>query len=872
MLPTLASSCSVFFSLFPQIPANMMGFLANLPILAQSTSDPTFQFVRMQDEWMVLVGVGVLALILVFVLYTYIRDAVELHWSVATILVLLRVGAFGLLFWIWLVPQSQEFETIKQNSRVAVLVDVSTSMAHRDSNETPGLPGEQRLTLVQNLLSKSPLVEDLRQNHDLVVLRFFDDKLQAITELKRLTPEGEQPEQEGASDSAEGEAAEPKTPSSEGQPEEQWYQKLGLPEGGETRLGEALQRTIAEYRGGLLAGVVVLTDGQNNTGPAPQAVVELAQQAKVPIFPIGVGTTDQPINVRVDSLNVPYQAYLDDEYRIEGVVLGTGGPRIAGQTVRLELARTPVIEGTVAEAEEKVLEVKPVELVGNGEPQPVEFTLPAKELGRYRFELRIADPPKDDYNSSDNQRRAEVKIVKQETNVLLFAGGPNRDYQFVMSMLAREARRENSNVTVDVLLQIAQGELASMINQDATNTLSAFPTTAKQLSQYDCIIAFDPAWLGERGGPSGLTQDQMELVEDWVFRQGGGLIVTCGPVYTETWATKPEAELIRRLYPVEFERRLVLLEGGRFKNTKPRKILQTAEGLDANILWLEDDRLASVRAWNEFEGVYGYYKVRGPKTTAVVYARVDGPETDNPFEEPVYMADMIYGSGRVFYLGSPEIWRLRKQDGQYLDRFYNKLIRYISAGRGQAGNRRGALILQKDNYLWGQPVSVSAQLRGLDQKPLDRRAHPTVTLNLLNPAGNPENILLLPNDTEGAGTYVGQFVPRQQGDYRLELQIPDGGPKDQLTRTVQVSMPNLELANLARNDAVLTDLAEKTGASYTVLGQDDPKKIAEQLPAQTRTDKRLQKTEDLWDDAWVLYTIVGLLGAEWMIRRLARLA
>ena len=57
--------------------------------------------------------------------------------------------------------------------------------------------------------------------------------------------------------------------------------------------------------------------------------------------------------------------------------------------------------------------------------------------------------------------------------------------------------------------------------------------------------------------------------------------------------------------------------------------------------------------------MFGYYGVRGAKPGATVYGRYSDPEAGSGDERPVYMAGQFYGAGRVFYLGSGEMWRLR---------------------------------------------------------------------------------------------------------------------------------------------------------------------------------------------------------------------
>ena len=69
------------------------------------------------------------------------------------------------------------------------------------------------------------------------------------------------------------------------------------PRGTETRLGQALRQLIHDERGTPLSGIVVLSDGGQNAGISPEAAVELAREAKIPIFTVGLGSDRQPTNV-----------------------------------------------------------------------------------------------------------------------------------------------------------------------------------------------------------------------------------------------------------------------------------------------------------------------------------------------------------------------------------------------------------------------------------------------------------------------------------------------------------------------------------------------------------------------------------------------
>src|SRR4029079_8146493 len=129
---------------------------------------------------------------------------------------------------------------------------------------------------------------------------------------------------------------------------------------------------------------------------------------------------------------------------------------------------------------------------------------------------------------------------------------------------------------------------------------------------------------------------------------------------------------------------------------------------------------------------YGYYGVRGPKPGATVFGRYSDPEAAIGNERPVYLAGQVYRAGRVFYLGSGEMWRLRALDDRYFETFYTKLIRHVSQGRLLLGSARGMLLADRDRYNLGSTVAVRAQLSDAQFEPLDQASVP---LQVIPPSG-----------------------------------------------------------------------------------------------------------------------------------------
>ncbi len=805
-----------------------------VPLLAAAGARTTFEWGRIQSESDWLLPVAALMLAVFFVVFMYRRDTVELRRPVAALLTALRIAAFVGLFLIYLQPQWRNETEQVTNSRVLILDDTSLSMGLHDNDSSP-IPAEpNRAQQVIAALSGTRFLEDIRRKHDAVLVR-FDQDTERLATLKKF-------DREELADTPEGQAAR-KT-------QFKWQDQLA-PRGSETRLGQALGQMLTEERTEPLSAMIVITDGQQNAGVEPSAVLAAAREAGVPIFPIGIGTDRQNVNVRVSDFLAPARAYPGDKYTATGYLQAQG---LAGQTVTVELLSGDATTGT-DEKSFQVAGTEQVTLGPDGEVVPVPFELVPDAVGRRTLRLRVIAPPRDSY-AGDDQQEVDIEIVDRKTKVLLFAGGPAREYQFLRNQLRRD-----KDIVVDVLL----GTGSEGVSQDAHEVLDEFPTTREELFAYDCIVAFDPNW-------SDLTSQQIDALERWVSEQAGGLIVIAGPIYTDG-LQQPALAKIRAMYPVQFHQRLTTMDDGRYGSKEPWPLEFTRDGSDAEFLWIEDSATRSADAWTEFSGVYGYFDVKGAKPGATVYARFSDPQVRDGKEQPVYMAGQFFGAGRVFYVGSGELWRLRTVDEAYFERFYTKLIRFVSQGRLLRGSNRGVLLVERDRYVLGNNVSVRAQLSSAQLEPL---VAPQVTLQVYLPDNTEQNVTLTADPTR-PGNFAGQFTARKEGVYRLELPVPESAD-ERLARRIQVKVPDLEREKPQRNDPLLTDIAAKTGGTYyaslaEALGNGaDEGPLVRQLKDQSRTTIVLGTPDRLWDNWWTLAAICGVLCLEWLVRRLVKLA
>ncbi len=812
-------------------------------LLAQTRT--TYGLARLQDyteRWHYLALALGCAAIVAFTIWMYRRDTVELRRGVAVALLGLRLLALAGVLAYFLHPEKRTEQRVVRNSRVLVLVDSSLSMGLQDATESEA--SANRLEEIVAVLDRGKLVETLREKHDVQLAR-FDAELGRVAMLGKLPTLGTAAEQ--ADDPAAG-AAPVETP-----PSDNWREAF-RPQGSETRLGQSLRTLITEERTNPVAGIVVFSDGGQNAGIDPSVAIAAARDAKIPVYTVGIGSDRRPANVRISDLVAPARAYPGDDFQITGYLQSEG---LDDRTVSVELFSRA--GGDAADRGDGTLEASQrVTLGGRGEVVPVKFDFSPAAPGRRVFKLRVKAPP-DDSNANDNQQEVDVEIVDRKSRVLLVASGPTREYVFLRNMLKRD-----KDVSVDVWLQSA-GEGAA---QDADASLADFPTTPQEMFAYDCVVGFDPDWRK-------LTEPQVDLLERWVAEKAGGLILIAGAVEMDRWVQEPKLAKLRGLYPVEFNRRLTVFEEGRYASTNPWPIEFTREGLDAEFLWLGDSAPASQQVWTDFPGVYGYYSVRNAKPGAAVYGRYSDPEAGSGGDRPIYLAGHFYGAGRAFFMGSGEMWRLRALDDRYFEQLYTKLIRHVSQGRLLVGSSRGMLLVDRDRYLLGNTVAVRAQLSDAQFEPLDV---PNVSLEVARPDGTSEKILLVPDPTR-KGMYAGQFTALLEGTYRLELAVP-GSEAEVLTRRIQVRVPDIERENPQRNDALLADLAKRTGGMYyvgaeAVLGGKGLPPLSAQLADRTETTYLQGVTDRDFDLAWMrglLAVICGALCLEWLIRRLSKLA
>ena len=657
----------------------------------------------------------------------------------------------------------------------------------------------------------------------------------------------------------------------------------------ESRIGDAIQTALNQHDPATLAGIVLITDGQSNGGSDVNAVVSSARRNEIAIYPVGLGSGDAPVNVRVVDVDAPRRVYPGDKFTVTATLQASGPESVRVEVELLDgldggpnsqgsnsLGSSDPSEAGAVDSNKSnqpveqrhlprdVIERRTLDLPVDGTLVPVRFEMEPESVGRRRVAIRVL-PPSGDQNSRDDVGDARYEVVARKLRVLAIAGGPTREYRFVRNLYYRDR-----SMDLDVWLQTGQ----SGMSQDADQLLTQFPSDPNDLFQYDVIAMFDPDWTS-------LSLPQLELLERWVAQQAGGLILVAGPVYHSKWTrlrTDPRLSKIAGLFPVNFSTRGVVVASGRQGGEAAWPLEFTQEARRAEFLWVAGDAAQSESIWQGFSGVYDFVDTKDAKPGSKVYAFFSDPTTQTAGSLPIYLASQFYGAGRTFFQASGEMWRLRGEGDQYFQSYFTKLARWVSEGRLLRDSTRGVLLLDTATAMVGDSISVRAVLSDEQFEPLNV---PQVNANLLTPDGRIQELRLMPLQGEARpGTYGGQFVVREAGDYEVRLTLGDALNEQLLQQGLRVRLPTLELERPRRNDELLERLASMTSGQYFPVDESvSGLSVAEKLIGDISPQPQASILPGTYDErftvrrnAVLMWLLATFLSMEWIVRRLHRLA
>ena len=190
---------------------------------------------------------------------------------------------------------------------------------------------------------------------------------------------------------------------------------------------------LAAHRGQPVAGVVLATDGRSNAGEDPLRAAEAAVRQDIPIF------ADRRRGRR-GAAERPARRDRGQPGRLRPRPDDPGRRRRGPRPARTPRRRSSSSSGSTTATGSRSA-TSGSSLGEDGILKRTTFRITPKVVGQYEFRARVEDAGPE-LTLDDNVATAAVRVVRQQIRVLLIAGGPSPEVQFLRNALhARPARR-----------------------------------------------------------------------------------------------------------------------------------------------------------------------------------------------------------------------------------------------------------------------------------------------------------------------------------------------------------------------------------------------------------------------------------------------
>ncbi len=604
-----------------------------------------------------------------------------------------------------------------------------------------------------------------------------------------------------------------------------WIDRLA-PSNPITPIGDSLREVINRKRGQPLAGVVLITDGANNSGSQPRDIAALLREEKVPLYVYGVGITS-PRDIIMGNVFAPDVSFVKDEVPVTVRVRSQG---MGGQTAMLKLQ---LGGATVAQRE--------ITFGADGEQViPLRFT---PQLAG-DFDLTASIDPRDDETVKDNNSTSQrLKVIDAKIKVLLVDQSPRWEFRYLQAMLMRDRR-------VDLKCWLVEGDPAIT---RGTNTpyITAFPPRRDELFNFDVVMFGDV-------DPRRLPPNGVENLSALVSQFGGSVVFIAGKRFTPNAYRRT---VIEQMLPVDVDTGTFEPQGDPLAE-KPIRLELTAAGRANAMMRLSDREDESAALWKQLPPIYWAAKVARPKPAAEVLLVDPDPARESRFGKMPVVALQQYGIGQVLYVGTDNTWRWRKNAGDlHYTTLWGQIAQRMSIQRLMGGSKKTQLTTDRQNYMTGERITVYARLYSATYEPLQEQA--VKGIYALKSGGSKQNEVTLRPIPEQPGLYRGEFVAQSPGQHQFFVEQDLNTPLD-----FNVTEPRFELGETAMNEGMLRDIAKVTAGAF--FREEDLFKLPETIAA--KSERVLSPLEvELWSSPFYFVLMLLVLTIEWVLRKMAHL-
>lgn len=636
-------------------------------------------------------------------------------------------------------------------------------------------------------------------------------------------------------------------------------------------LATVLENTSPES----LAGVLLLSDGRHNGATLPEDALRQLAVQNTPLSAVPIGGELGPVDISILSLSAPESIYLDDRLVVTAEAKLDG---FLGRKINAQL----LTDGIVVEEVE-------VEVTDINFRTELRFVHQPEEKGILDYQIRL-EPDSAEIFQNNNSWDFKVAVTDDRTNVLLVDGFPRWEFRYLRNLFYG---RDKSVHLQSVLLdpdEIYRGSQSKRVAASATRPFGEaeatdLPRTADEWGLFDVIILGDVS-------PSALDLRDWKAIEEAVTRRGALLVCVAG---FRHMPHGHDSETLQNLLPVSYTPGNAV----QFNSPEPAyRIALTPSGRNHPVTSQSASRAINQDRWNSFQPMRWRFLHDSLKETAEVLAfaqPVGAPGSANVLapdgspesveaaieqlanrkqleKDNALISTIRAGLGKVLMLNFDQTWRFRYGVGDtYHHRFWGQVTRWGAGENLRSGNDLIRLGSDRLSYTPSDPVEVTAKV-------LDHDRRPIVDANIeveVWKEGKRISTQKMSYRSESSGIYetrIGSLA--DAGEYELKLvgdevdsalaAFPEG-PEELSTELLVVTTRNpVELAELTADRDFLSRATLLTGGKMAELHDLDSLLTSFGAPKETLKERR---NVTLWDTWPLLLSFLGLVTAEWILRR-----
>ena len=600
-------------------------------------------------------------------------------------------------------------------------------------------------------------------------------------------------------------------------------------------------------------GAIVLTDGQHNADGAPVEGSKVFGERGIPVFAVGYGNEAAPMDMALTDVTGPPTVFAKDKVHGELELRDSMRPGIPYRAViehegevvweeRIEsnnsLERRIEYEFPVQELVDKISDSGASEDI-EMRAVALQFTVSVQQIGEQKKDESGAALEK---IAENNTKSLFVQAVAHPKRVLILDSRPRWETRYLHSMFERDEQWESN-----VLMEVFPPDQPQK-SWERGDELGMFPSSREELFTYEVIFFGDvPRRL--------FRDDEIGWLADFVGSRAGGMVFIDGQ---RDFLTEYQGTELEKLLPVERGAGSDELT----EDDMPKGLELTAEGAGLDELRFASSGTENSEIWARLRPpAWIAPAAELPGSQVLAFANID-QERRVPA-----IVTRRYGAGAVLYVGTDELWRWRFNVGErYHQKFWVQMTNWVAEQPFSVQGKNVSIAADKMVYDPGGRASLRVRVRDDEGRALDSGDF----VALLYRDGQLYSEVELDADPNQGGIFRARTGALEGGEYEIAVKqkylLKKDREFDARAEFVVRGGDNRELDNLSVNRELLEAVALNSGGQY--FAEEEARNLVNLLESIDKK-KVISSETNLWSSYWWFVAIIGLLVAEWVMRKRA---